>query len=95
MNVVTANSGKIYNISIASEHVKPIPVSEFSSHVERLHADRDKLFEMEYEVCVCICVCMHSRVCVCVCVCVHIILFSEVFRTILLFIFVRHSCVMS
>ena len=23
---------------------------EFSSHVERLHADRDKLFEMEYEV---------------------------------------------
>ena len=30
--------------------MKPIPVSEFSSHVERLHADRDKLFEMEYEV---------------------------------------------
>ena len=34
----------------AGEHVKPVPVSEFSSHVERLHADRDKLFEMEYEV---------------------------------------------
>ena len=30
--------------------MKAIPVSEFSSHVERLHADRDKLFEMEYEV---------------------------------------------
>ena len=30
--------------------MKPIPVSEFSGHVERLHADRDKLFEMEYEV---------------------------------------------
>ena len=30
--------------------MKPIPVSEFSKHVERLHADRDKLFEMEYEV---------------------------------------------
>ena len=30
--------------------MRPIPVSEFSSHVERLHADRDKLFEMEYEV---------------------------------------------
>ena len=34
----------------AGERVKPIPVSEFSSHVERLHVDRDKLFEMEYEV---------------------------------------------
>ena len=34
----------------AGERMKPIPVSEFSSHVERLHADRDKLFEMEYEV---------------------------------------------
>jgi hypothetical protein len=34
----------------AGERVKPIPVSEFSGHVERLHADRDKLFEMEYEV---------------------------------------------
>ena len=33
--------------------MKPIPVSEFSSHVERLHADRDKLFEMEYEVSAC------------------------------------------
>ena len=34
----------------AGERVKPIPVSEYSRHVERLHADRDKLFEMEYEV---------------------------------------------
>ena len=33
--------------------MKPIPVSEFSNHVERLHADRDKLFEMEYEVSAC------------------------------------------
>ena len=33
--------------------MKPIPVSEFSGHVERLHADRDKLFEMEYEVSTC------------------------------------------
>ena len=37
-------------LSVASERVKPIPVSEFSGHVERLHTDRDKLFEMEYEV---------------------------------------------
>ena len=58
--------------------MKPIPVSEFSSHVERLHADRDKLFEMEYEVSiynvVCVCVCV--RTCVCVCVCMHVFEFS-------------------
>ena len=34
----------------AGELEKPVIVSEFSSHVERLHADRNKLFEMEYEV---------------------------------------------
>ena len=39
-----------HKLIAAGERVKPIPVSEFSSHVERLHADRDKLFEMEYEV---------------------------------------------
>ena len=39
-----------HKLFAAGERVKPIPVSEFSSHVERLHADRDKLFEMEYEV---------------------------------------------
>ena len=36
--------------SVAGEHEKPVLVSKFSSHVERLHADRDKLFEMEYAV---------------------------------------------
>ena len=34
----------------AGELDKAVPVSEFSRHVERLHDDRDKLFEMEYEV---------------------------------------------
>ena len=58
--------------------MKPIPVSEFSGHVERLHADRDKLFEMEYEVNTCPCgynIIVSTMVCVCVCggcgVCVH------------------------
>ena len=41
---------EIIILFVVGERVKPIPVSEFSSHVERLHADRDKLFEMEYEV---------------------------------------------
>ena len=52
--------------------MKPIPVSEFSSHVERLHADRDKLFEMEYEVSaytIAIIIIVSTMVCVCVCVC--------------------------
>ena len=42
--------GVYLSYSPVSEHVKPIPVSEFSIHVEKLHADRDKLFEMEYMV---------------------------------------------
>ena len=32
------------------EHKKPVPLSEFSSHVDRLHEDRDRLFELEYKV---------------------------------------------
>ena len=40
-------------ITAVNERETPIPVSEFSSHVERFHADRDKLFEMEYEVRLC------------------------------------------
>ena len=30
--------------------LKPIPVEEFSEHVQRMHADRDKFFELEYNV---------------------------------------------
>ena len=35
---------------IDGECMEPIPVSEFCNHVEQMHADRDKLFEMEYTV---------------------------------------------
>ena len=42
--------------------MKPIPVSKFSSHVDRLHADRDKLFEMENEVSG-VCVHMNDKPC--------------------------------
>lgn len=31
-------------------HLKPIPVDEFGDHVARMHADRDKCFELEYNV---------------------------------------------
>ena len=39
-----------YIIPSAGEREKAVPVCEFSDHVVRLHADRDKLLEMEYEV---------------------------------------------
>ena len=31
--------------------LKAVPVEEFGEHVQRMHADRDKWFEMEYNVC--------------------------------------------
>jgi hypothetical protein len=34
----------------AKNRSKPIPVEEFSEHVQRMHADRDKFFELEYNV---------------------------------------------
>ena len=30
--------------------LKPVPVEEFGEHVQRMHADRDKFFELEYNV---------------------------------------------
>ena len=40
------------DISCPSDNTfaKPILISEFKSHVERLHANRDKQFELEYTV---------------------------------------------
>ena len=35
---------------IVQDRAKAIPVEEFSGHVQRMHADRDKWFEMEYNV---------------------------------------------
>ena len=32
------------------DSVKPIPVDKFGEHVQHMHADRDKWFEMEYDV---------------------------------------------
>ena len=42
--------GLQFNFHADGECMKTIPVSEFCNHVEQLHADRDKLFEMEYTV---------------------------------------------
>ena len=33
-----------------SERMRPIPVDHFSEHVRLMHQDRDKGFEMEYQV---------------------------------------------
>ena len=32
------------------DSVKPIPVNRFGEHVQHMHADRDKWFEMKYDV---------------------------------------------
>lgn len=40
----------IVNLFLVSEHEKPIPVSEFSNHVDSLHEDRDRMLEIEYKV---------------------------------------------
>ena len=33
-----------------ADRVKPIAVMDFSNHVARLHANRDKLFDAEFDV---------------------------------------------
>ncbi len=30
--------------------MKPVPIDDFGAHVQRMHADRDRWFEMEYNV---------------------------------------------
>ena len=37
----------------ARERLKPIPVDKFAQHVQRMHADRDRQFELEYNVSIC------------------------------------------
>ena len=37
-------------IITVKDHLKPIPVDEFGEHVQHMHTDRDKWFEMEYNV---------------------------------------------
>ena len=32
------------------DRLKAVPVDEFGEHVQRMHADRDKWFELEYNV---------------------------------------------
>ena len=39
----------VYNY-LVQDRSKPVPVEEFSEHVQRMHADRDKFFELEYNV---------------------------------------------
>lgn len=37
-------------LAIVNDRLKPIPVDAFNGHVERMHADRDRWFELEYSV---------------------------------------------
>ena len=38
---------------LVQEQQKPVPVDKFPEHVQRMHSDRDKQFELEYNVSVC------------------------------------------
>ena len=40
-----------FPLHAVNDDLKAVPVSEFSRHVERLHADEHHLLEMEYMVC--------------------------------------------
>ena len=39
-----------YILSSVKDREKAVPVEEFGGHVQRMHDDRDKWFELEYEV---------------------------------------------
>ncbi len=30
--------------------MKPVPIGDFGAHVQRMHVDRDRWFELEYNV---------------------------------------------
>ncbi len=38
------------HLFIVNDRMKPVPIDDFGAHVQRMHADRDKWFEMEYNV---------------------------------------------
>ncbi len=37
-------------LSLVKDRDKPVPIDEFGAHVQRMHADRDRRFEQEYNV---------------------------------------------
>ncbi len=40
----------IIHLFIVNDRMKPVPIDDFGAHVQRMHADRDRWFEMEYNV---------------------------------------------
>ncbi len=41
-------------VCVVADRTKPIPIDEFSARVKIMHANKDKLFESEYDVSSCI-----------------------------------------
>ncbi len=35
---------------LVKDHMKPVPIDDFGTHVQRMHVDRDRWFELEYNV---------------------------------------------
>ena len=49
--LLTTHTQKFYSwFSLVHDRKKTIPMEEFGEHVQRMHADRDKWFELEYNV---------------------------------------------
>ena len=46
-------SPEVNFIFLVQEWQKPVPVDKFPEHVHRMHSDRDKQFELEYNVSIC------------------------------------------
>ncbi len=39
-----------FSYLLVKDRDKPVPIDEFGAHVQRMHADRDRRFEQEYNV---------------------------------------------
>ena len=35
---------------LVNDYLKPVPIEDFGAHLQRMHADGDKQFELEYKV---------------------------------------------
>ena len=65
-----------YLFYVVHDRKKTILVEEFGEHVQRMHADRDKWFELEYEVRAKTATAGNFRSLVCVVLCLYQLLLS-------------------
>ena len=57
------NTTELFNLtpqSTVTDRMKPISVTSFRDHVQQMHAERDRGFEIEYQVQSCVVYCRHG-----------------------------------